>query len=233
MITDDIERPTAQEIADLKRLVSGMIRTQGNRFVKELLRGKKIRIGANKLDFERNLNEAIELESLRIGDVEDWLELVEGWGNQHVYLYNISPSLRRDLTLAKIQARVRSERELEHVWNGSTVLEFPDEPELTSVSFSNSVLRLIWEEASPAWRPDPEKDFKKMEGLDTYEYRAWRKLEQRAITRFEAHLDLKLAALFIANPIRGSEHHIAVTEAKRVIALLMNLSELERKQVGV
>ena len=36
--------------------------------------------------------------------------------------------------------------------------------------------------------------------------------------------------LFIADPIRGDEHALAVTEAKRVIDLLMNLQSLEAHQ---
>ena len=52
-------QPTPAEIAALKRLATGIIRAQGNRFVKELLRGK-VRIGTNKTEFERNLTQAIE-----------------------------------------------------------------------------------------------------------------------------------------------------------------------------
>ena len=91
------EAPSDAEIADLKRLTAGIIRAQGNRFIKVLLRGKKsIPIGTNKTDFERNLNMAIERGDLRLAEVEKWLKDVEGWGNQHVYLFNISPSLRKE-----------------------------------------------------------------------------------------------------------------------------------------
>jgi hypothetical protein len=110
------------------------------------------------------------------------------------------------------------------------VLAFPDKPQLTSISFNDSVLRLVWQETSPGWVPVPEKNFTVEEGLDTYEYRAYRKVEWRAITRFEAHVARGLAALFIASPIQGHEHKEAVVEAKRVIAQLMNLERLENGQ---
>jgi hypothetical protein len=58
-------------------------------------------------------------------------------------------------------------------------------------------------------------------------------VEQRAISRFEAHLDKRLAGLFIASPIQGSEHQAAIDEAKRVIGLLMDLSALEAGQIDV
>src|SRR4051812_34932800 len=90
--------PTKAEIKDLKRLAAGIVTDQGNRFIKELLRDKKIRIGETKEDFRANLDAAFETGKLRMADVKEWLDKVEGWGNQHVYLYNISPGLRRVLT---------------------------------------------------------------------------------------------------------------------------------------
>ena len=225
--------PTPNQIAALKQLAAGIIRIQGNRFIKELLRAKEIPIGVNKDDFERNLIEAIETGKLGLIDVDDWLKVVEGWGNQHVYLYNISSTLRKDLTKPKIRHHVE-DAGLGNVWEGATVLAFPHQSTLTSISFTESVLRVVWHESSPGWTPVPEKNIPpKEEGLDTFEYRAWRKLEQRAITRFEAHLDKGLAGLFIAHPIQGSEHQAAIDEAKRVIGLLMDLSALERGQIDI
>jgi hypothetical protein len=158
---------------------------------------------------------------------------VEGWGNQHVYLYNISPALRRDLTKPRIRQRVRADANLEKVWEAPTVLEFPDEPNLTSISFNDSVLRLIWQEASPMWTPAPTKNYTKPEGIDTYEYRAFLRVERRIFTRFEAHVDKGFAGLFIAGPIQGSEHQTAINEAKRVIQFLMDLPALEREQFDI
>ncbi len=224
--------PDPREVADLKRLAAGIIRAQGNRFIKELLRAKGIRIGVNKQDFERHLKQAIESGQLGLGDADKWLKSVEGWGNQHVYLYNISPKLRRDLTPRKIRQRAR-QAGLDGVWDGSTVLAFPDEPELTSISFTDSVLRLIWHESAPGWVQFPDKNYTEEEGLDTFEYRAWRKIERRAVTRFEAHVDKGLAGLFITKAIQGDEHQKAVAEARRVIGSLIDLRELERRQWNI
>jgi hypothetical protein len=228
---------TPEKITDLKRLAASIIRAQGNRFIKELLRIKGIRIGANKDDFERNLTDAIETGRLGPADVDEWLKHVEGWGDHHVYLYNIPSALRAGLTEPKIRRRVQ-DAGLEDVWNGKTLSEFPEEPKLTSISFTDSVLRLVWQEASPGWTPVPEKNYVKEEGLDTFEYRAWRRIEQRAITRFEVHLDKGvenrgLAGLFIADPIRGDEHKAAKEEALRVVGLLMDLPALKREQVDI
>jgi hypothetical protein len=223
---------TPAEIADLKHLAASIIRAQGNRFVKDLLRSKNIRIGTNKDEFEANLNQAIETSRLTLDDVRAWLTGVEGWGNQHVYLYGLPAVVRKELTEARIRQRV-TDAGLDNVWNGETVLAFPDEPALTSISFNNSVLRLVWQESSPDWTPVQEKNYKQQEGLDLYEYRAFRQVEQRAITRFEAHVEKSIAGLFIADPIQGTKHGKAVEEAKRVLALLLDINALESGLVNI
>jgi hypothetical protein len=225
-------KPTAREIADLKRLAAGIIRTQGNRFVKDLLHTNQIRIGTNKDEFEANLNSAIESGDLTLNDVSVWLHSVEGWGNQHVYLYELSPAMQKDLTAAKIQQRVKAAK-LDSVWNGETTLAFPDKPELTSISFNDGVLRLIWQESSPNWTADPDKNYQKQEGLDLYEYRAYRQVERRAITRFEARVSEGIAGLFIPDPIQGPEHKTAKEEALIVIAQLMNRAGLEKGLIQI
>ena len=224
--------PNAQEIRDLKRLATGIIRAQGNRFIKELMREKSITLGATKDDFEANLNAAIESGTLRLADVAAWLETVEGWGNQHVYLYAISSTVARQLTEPKLHQAATAAGHGK-LWNASTVLAFPDTPRLTSISFDGRALRLVWQEASPGWTPTPTKDFRQEEGLDTFEYRAYRKVERRAITRFEAHKDLGLAALFVGDPIQGEEHAQAIATARAEIGKLINLNALEANRMDI
>ena len=224
--------PSAETVAELKRLAAGIIRAQGNRFIKELLRSKKIRIGTNKDDFEQNLDAAIETGDLTLDDVDTWLKQVEGWGNQHVYLYCISSTLRKDLSRPKIQKLVK-EQGFKDVWNGRTVNRFPQKPELTSISFDYPRMQILWQEAAQGWTAVVEKNFEREEGLDTFEYRAYRRVDHRAITRFEARLDLGLAALFISKPIAGEEHRNAIAEARSVIKRLMNIALLDRNQVDI
>jgi len=245
------EKPpaTKEEIEALNRLVTGIVTAQGNRFIKELLREKGIQIGATKTDFGRNMKTAIEHGQLRLSDVENWLRQVEGWGNQHVYLFNLPPALKPGLTRAEIE-RNADEAGLQRLLGASTAMEFPDEPELTEISLTDSCFSLVWHEASPTWLRVPDLDFRWPEDrphgasvpkldagqevdLDTYEFRAHRRLERRAVTRFEVRLDLSLAALFIPDPIRGEEHKTAIQQAEEVIAKFLDLPVLRKAQVKI
>ena len=83
------------------------------------------------------------------------------------------------------------------------------------------------------WAPAPEKDYQKEDGLDLYEYRAFRKVEWRAITRFEARVKEGIAGLFIPDPIQGPEHKAAIAEVERILRLLMDVDALERGQMDI
>lgn len=228
----DNSPPTRKELKTLERLVPGIITAQGNQFIKELLRDLGIRIGVTKADFEQNLREAIRNGQLRLADVEAWLERVEGWGNQHVYLFNVPDALRPGLIPSRIKSKA-TRAGLAHLWDAQTSLKFPDEPELTRISFKDSVLSLVWHEASSTWLREPSKDRKEEIGLDNYEFRAYRQLIRRAVTRFELRLDFGLAALFIPDPIQGEEHRNAIAEAELIIDKLLDLTALKKAQVQI
>lgn len=66
---------------DLKEAVRTIVLTQGNAFIKELLRKHKIQIGTKKADFYKNLRGAIDSGTLTRPMIEEWLSEVEGWGN--------------------------------------------------------------------------------------------------------------------------------------------------------
>ncbi|HET6840561.1 MAG TPA: hypothetical protein VFK06_02590 [Candidatus Angelobacter sp.] len=79
-----------------RQLVRTVVLTQGNIFIRELLRRKRIPIGITKQNFEANLLEAISVGDLQLVDLIEWLDEVEGWGDQHVYLYHIPSAMTKD-----------------------------------------------------------------------------------------------------------------------------------------
>lgn len=57
------------EVDALKRLAAGIMNVQGNRFIKDLLRSKSIRIGNNKEEFKVNFEGAIDAGQITSDDV--------------------------------------------------------------------------------------------------------------------------------------------------------------------
>ena len=94
---------TALSNEQLKNMVRPIILSQGNKYIKELLRKNKIPIGSTKADFSQNLMDAIDNGSLTQDIIELWLDDVEGWGDQHIYIYE-PPQLTYQSALSLIQA---------------------------------------------------------------------------------------------------------------------------------
>jgi hypothetical protein len=88
--------PSAKDRETIRALASTAVLAQGNIFIRELLRRKELPIGSTKEDFETNLLRAIDTGELTLEDVSQWLDEVEGWGNQHVYLYSAPRGLVSD-----------------------------------------------------------------------------------------------------------------------------------------
>ena len=233
MACDPIDPPlTDEQKAELKQLTGGIIRIQSNRFIKELMREKGITLGRNKSEFEANLLDAIDNSCISLDDVKAWLDDVEGWGNQYVYLYGVSDKLRSYLTPTKIRNAAKRNG-WENKLNAHTELEFEDEPQLNSISFKDGVLRITWQEGTESWTPDDTRTYQKEEGLDLYEYRAHRQVQDRVITRFVVRLDLGLAAILVPHPIRGRERSVAKEEVERVVDALMSLAALDDEQLDL
>ena len=86
----------------LKEQVEQILLMQGNQFIKELLRNNSLPIGSTKKNFLTNINKAIDEDHLTRAMIEQWLKEVEGWGNQHLYLFH-TPDIKADQVKQKIE----------------------------------------------------------------------------------------------------------------------------------
>jgi hypothetical protein len=219
----------------LKTLVGQIILAQGNVFIKELLRNTGVRIGLTKADFERNLIKAIDDGTLRRGHIEAWLAEVEGWGNQHIYLFKVPTALANDQIwsdVAKVQKKVVSAG-FGDLWNAGSSFEFPEVQKLTGIQFDGLNLRLTWHQGQSWLVRDKSKDYtEEIEG-DMYEFHAHRRRAERAVMRFELALPLRLAAIFLQTPWGESEHESALKEVRRVASSLFDFNALEEYKISL
>jgi len=192
--------PDAGDDFDLKDVVRPIILAQGNKYIKELLRRHKIRIGLTKADFERNLNEAIDAGQLNQEMLEAWLLEVEGWGSQHVYL--LSPPATNVATLAgSIRASAHADRLGVHV-----SYEFPDILSMTAIRLNAEELSIDWHIGSRGWERDKLRDFQRDVEGDLYEFRAYRDRSDRTVVRFEWRFGAPYCSLFTQLPNEGELH---------------------------
>jgi hypothetical protein len=190
----------------LKKVVAQIVLAQGNTFIKELLRSNNIPIGNTKADFAENLNAAIDAGVLTQPAIEVWLSEIEGWGNQHVYLFE-PPAVAR----SKIRSAVESSKHAGLLVR-SVSYEFPDTLSLSTINLSADHLSITWHRGRGGWERAKAKDFRRDEGPDSFEYRAYRERFDRSVVRFEWRLGDPYSAIMIQLPNEGDEHEQALNQ---------------------
>lgn len=195
--------------AAMKEAVRKIVLAQGNDFIKELLRQHKIKIGATKTDFLQNLMGAIDTGDFTQAMLEEWLAEIEGWGNQHIYLFEPPAHSYESLSKLLIVS------EFKHLVGQAVSYAFPNELELCVIDLRPDSLSMGWHRSNDGWERAKAKDYQKEEGADLYEYRAYRQRFDRSVVRFEWRFGDPYAALMIQLPHEGTQHHDAM---KRVWA---------------
>lgn len=182
-----------------KALAHQVVLAQGNVFIKELLR-EKGRIGTTKEDFAGNLDTAIDDGALRLADIEEWLQRVEGWGLQHIYLWNMSRSLAmrpmwRDASAVRHAVRAAG---LDRVWDAPVAQAFPEQLTLVHVSYVDARLVFQWHEGGSLWVRDPTADIEpEALGDEIYRWEAYRRRSERSVMRFVFRPAQAIAAAFV------------------------------------
>lgn len=181
--------------AQLKELVRRVIVAQGNAFIKELLRGTSVRIGATKEDFAANLDAAIDADELTQESLEAWLAEVEGWGDQHLYLIQL-PQVEIGALAAGIAASPHAA-----LLQASASLDFPEALALKHIGLGEGGLSLVWHQGKAGWSRWKPKDFAIEEGLERYRFDAYRQRLDRSVVRYEWRFgDPYCAVLIHRNP---------------------------------
>jgi hypothetical protein len=214
-----------------------VVNIQGNIFIREFLRQKKrvnpaIRIGAKKDEVLANLVAAIEQGLIPAGDLETWLNDVEGWGRQHAYLYRATAKLAADDMWSSTDRLIEklTRAGLKGLWRPGTSLEFPEELTLTSIDYVDGRFEMAWHRRLESWERDAEKDKDpKREVIDdhVYEFRAYRQQLDRTVTRFVLRPRSRQAALFVQIPLTDPAHLAARDMMRSALAKVLTVDELK------
>jgi hypothetical protein len=213
--------------AAARKLVRTVVLAQGNIFIRELLRRKRIPIGITKQDFEGNLLRAIDAGDLQLADLVAWLEEVEGWGDQHVYLYHVPAAMTTDPLWNSADAvKEHLPAAARKFWNADSLV-FPEKWSLTGISYADRSLRYVWHQRLTTLVRRPKMDRReKIEG-DWYQFRAQLERPDRSVMRFVLQLDRRLAAIFMQIPAEGDEHQTALQMVEEAIKPLIEWKVLE------
>ncbi len=176
----------------------------------------KYRSERRKADFSKNILAAIDAGTLTKQMIEDWLSEVEGWGNQHIYLFK-PPNVPKADIKGKLEAS-----DFGKLIDTAISYEFPDHFELSEISLTADHLFISWHKGTGGWERTPSKDFERIEDDERYKYHAYRERFDRSVVRFAWRFVDLFCAVMIQLPVEGDAHtpvHSQVREDLKHIEL--------------
>lgn len=151
-----------------------------------------------------------------------YLDRIEGWGRQQVYLYKSKRGLSAKW---KDEAKVRAtlaKAEVEDLLNEARPILLPDERTLTSISWSKRRLRLVWTEARSWEERVEDEDYEAEEGMY---YRAYVSRHERGTLAFDWDLVSGDAMLMIQQLPRGTAYAEVRDELQTDMHPIIDLSD--------
>jgi hypothetical protein len=204
-------------------------------FVQEFLRvqkrkDKRVRIGSTIREVRGNLREAILAKTVAPGSLEIWLNNIEGWGKQHLYLTRLpkrslsQPHLLNKTSLTTFLRKRDFWKEHEGAEAGASVRA------LTDVAVDDELARITWRVHGSDWERREELDEVRELDDGEYEFRAYRRLLKRSASRVLIRKTDGVVLLLIDVPL-GDDH----VKLKAQIDEVTNkvVAPLTREVVGI
>jgi len=226
------------EYAEALAFAERVVMPQGAIFIRELLRQKRtdrpaIRIGISKEEVKENLRIAIRSGAVTQADLERFISAVEGWGNQHVYLFDPGPvaDLRIWKSVRNVQKALAAIGHNE-IWQKTDDPSFPEELVAASASFRDGCFELLWRAKDEHWWRDAARDKPREEiDGDLYEFRAYRQELKRSVMRFVLFPASRKAALFVQIPL-GKRHIQALATARHTLDGLFRFGDMRATDIS-
>ena len=223
-LVDESRRPGADE---LNRIVDYVFAHRKDA-IKEFLREEDLQVSGTKFALRDRVAGALADGSLGPSDLIGLLDTIEGWGNQHVYLYE-APAGETRVWRSESRARHRLRQiDQEALFNRRRPLVLPDEPTLSSVAWSPQRVRFIWVEKRQ-WslrRSDLDRE------EDGVLYKAYESKLARGITSFDWNLVAGHAALLIQRLPSGARYDEIRRRYEQALERAVHIGDFPRVKVS-
>jgi hypothetical protein len=184
--------PASNQLVDLALL-------QGNRFIRDFLKDKQLRLGTTKADFERNLNEALTDNRIAPADIQEWLAGVEGWGDQHVFAFHVPEGLDQPFReRPRFAARLKGAG-LQHLLDAAIPLAPDEKLTLATIRHRDVGISFIWVRAAEGLIRRKPLDFVEIRDGDELVFHAYERRWARVAARLEWDFSASLAAILLAS----------------------------------
>lgn len=204
---------------------------------RDLLASAGLAVSGTKPALRKRILKALADELLSPFEIASRLDEVEGWGNQHILLYNSTESLAAKWQAVSHARKQLKSADLETLLNRPRAIALPDEPTLSQVMWSEESMRLVWVHGSQWEMRVPEFDYPRSDGTTApigalpvsgdgdvaMIYKAYRLQPRRQICYFDWDLVTCEAALAMPRMPRDSDYDALqaklLADAERILEM--------------
>jgi hypothetical protein len=196
--------------------------------VRSFLKERELPSSGTKKKLRERVEDGLEDGSISRDEIIDLIDRVEGWGNQHIYLYkSADEQIGRWDTEAKAAARLRAVGH-ENLLNARRQLLLPANPTLCTVEWGPERARFVWVERRVWYEHVPDEDYQE----DDLEYTARRRHQSRGLVTFDWDLTSGHAALLIQRLPKGSNYKEIKRAFSAVLEPLVRISKFQPMAVS-
>jgi hypothetical protein len=209
-------------------LVLNYLLSHRKAFTQEFLRERDLPFSGTKERLRERLEGYLGDGRLEAADLVRLLNEIEGWGNQHIYLYKasgrlIEPWLEEDAARKRL-----ANLGLAHLFNRQRPLVLPEEITLSSIEWTSERVRFVWVEKR-RWEERVSEEDIEEEGVV---WRAYRINVSRGLIAFDWDLVSGHAMLMIQRLPKGTKYHHIRDQFEEELEPIVGLGQFERVRVS-
>jgi hypothetical protein len=201
--------------------------------VQDFLRERSLPIHGTKGEIRDRVEDQIDANEVSAEDLIALLDRVEGWGNQHVYMYDAPEG---EMRVWKSEARAKARLKKmghEELFNKRIPLVLPEEPTLSSVEWSSERVRFIWIEKRE-WtqrREDLDQEGSAVGVPSTISFKAYEDKIARGITSFDWNLLTGSATLLIQRLPSGERYDELRVNYESALEEAVHIGDFSRTKI--
>jgi hypothetical protein len=197
-------------------------------FAQRFLRERSLPFSGTKAVLRDRLKGYLDNEQVTGEELIELLNDIEGWGNQHIYLYK-SPNqvIEQWRQRTAVEDRLKELGMIEQL-NRRRPLILPSEPTLSTIEWTPDRIHFLWVEKRQWEERIPEEDIER----DDIVWKAYRRRTSRGLTSFDWDLVSGHAMLMIQRLPRGTKYNQIRDLFEKKLEPIIELKYFERIRVS-
>lgn len=234
----EIAQTSSMQDEDIELLLD-LLFSHNMEFIQDFLKERQLHYSYTKTELRDRVRDYWEREVLRFEELVQLLNQIEGWGDQHIYLYKAPFALSRHWSVSANVQTVLERVGCLDLFNRSRPLLLPDEPTLSSIEWSEARVRFVWIERR-VWKQRDEKldqlapvmlDAVQVQS-EPVEWHAYRVKSSRGLIAFDWDLVSSEAMMLIHRLPSGSDYLAVKKRFEQALHPIVSLDAFEPVRVS-